>query len=196
MLRRFITEIILKTTLKEIAQLSSGIYTTPDLEGDVYYVQAKHFNKAGEFDFTIKPDLRHEGKIEKHLLIIGDVLLVAKGSNNFAVQYKGRVKAVASSTFIIIRLKNQKQILPEFLTWFLNHPQTQMFIKEKSKGSGIPSISISAIEDMIIFVPAIEKQQTILKLDKLRTREKQIHQQLTTLRENFLQQQLLNSIKK
>lgn len=178
-----------------MANLSSGIYATPDLEGDVYYVQAKHFNSDGEFDFTTKAGLRLGGKIERHLLKIGDVLLVAKGSNNFAVHYKGLVKAVASSTFIIIRLRNQNQILPEYLTWYLNHPQTQLFFKDKSKGSGIPAISINAIEDMELFIPTTEKQQTILNLAKLRTREKQIRQQLTTLRDNYIQQQLLDSIK-
>jgi len=185
----------LKKTLKDIAHLSSGIYTKPDLDGEVYYVQAKHFNSDGEFDFSVKPDLRLEGKIEKHLLKTGDILLAVKGSNNFAVSYKGRVKAVASSTFIVIRLKDQTTVLPDFLVWYLNHSQTQLFFKDKAKGSGIPSISISAIEEMELSVPDIEKQRTILNLSKLRIREKQIRQQLTILRDNYIQQQLLNSIK-
>jgi restriction endonuclease S subunit len=185
----------LKKQLKDIAQLSSGIYTKPDLDGEVYYVQAKHFNSDGEFDFSVKPDLRLEGKIEKHLLQTGDILLAVKGSNNFAVPYKGRVKAVASSTFIVIRLKNKTTVLPDFLVWYLNHAQTQLFFKDKAKGSGIPSISISSIEEMELSIPDIEKQRTILNLSRLRIREKQIRQQLTILRDNYIQQQLLNSIK-
>jgi len=185
----------LKKILKGIAQLSSGIYTKPDLDGEVYYVQAKHFSSDGEFDFSVKPDLRLEGKIEKHLLQTGDILLAVKGSNNFAVSYKGRVKAVASSTFIVIRLKNQTTVLPDFLVWYLNHTQTQLFFKDKAKGSGIPSISISSIEEMELSIPDIEKQRMILNLSKLRIREKQIRQQLTILRDNYIQQQLLNSIK-
>jgi restriction endonuclease S subunit len=186
----------LKATLKDIAQLSSGIYTKPDFEGDVYYVQAKHFNSDGEFDFSVKPDLRLEGKIEKHLLKTGDILLAVKGNNNFAVQYKGLIKnAVASSTFIVIRLRDQSQVLPEFLNWYLNHPQTQLFFKDQSKGSAIASISISSIEDLELFIPVVEIQRIILNLTKLRQREKKIRQQLTTLRENYIQQQLLDSIK-
>ena len=186
----------MKRTLKDISQLSSGIYTKPDLDGDVYYVQAKHFNSDGEFDFSVKPDLRLEGKIEKHLLIKGDVLLAVKGNNNFAVQYKGAIeKAVASSTFIVIRLKDQSIVLPEFLNWYLNHPQTQLFFKDKSKGSAIASISINSIEGLELYIPTVEKQHIILNLTNLRKREKKIRQQLTVLRDNYIQQQLLNSIK-
>jgi len=186
----------LNQKLNNIAFLSSGIYAKPDVDGDIYYVQAKHFNKDGEFDFSTSPDLRLDGKIEKHLLKIGDVLLVAKGNNNLAVSYKGRVKAVASSTFIVIRIKDQDQLLPEFLAWQLNHTQSQLYFKNKAKGSGIPAISIGSIEDMDLFIPSIQKQLTILNLTKLRIREKQIRQQLTILRDNYIQQQLLESIKK
>ena len=72
----------------------------------------------------------------------------------------------------------------------------QLFFKDKAKGSGIPSISISSIEEMELSIPDIEKQRTILNLSKLRVRERQIRQQLTILRDNYIQQQLLNSIKK
>jgi len=177
--------------------MSSGIYTKPDVDGDVYYVQAKHFNNDGEFDFSVKPELRLEGKIERHLLRAGDVLLAAKGSDNFAVQYRGLIKkAVASSIFIVIRIKDQSKVLPEFLTWYLNHPQTQLFFKDQSKGSAIPSISIGSIEDLEIFIPPIDKQRTILSISELSKKEKQIRQQLVSIRENYIQQQLFNSIKK
>lgn len=186
----------MKTTLSHIAQLSSGIYTKPDFEGEVYYVQARHFNNDGEFDFSVKPDLRLEGKIEKHLLKAGDILLAVKGSNNFAVHYKGIIeKAVASSTFMVIRLRDQSKVLPDFLNWYLNHPQTQLFFKDKSKGSGIPSISIGSIENLEVYVPTIEKQQTVLKLYDLRKREKELKLQIEKVRENQIQQQLLDSIK-
>jgi restriction endonuclease S subunit len=187
----------LKTILKHIAQLSSGIYTKPDFEGDVYYVQARHFNKDGEFDFSVKPDLKLEGKIEKHLLKPGDILLAVKGTNNFAVQYKGLIeKAVASSTFIVIRLRDQNQVLPEFLCWYLNHPQTQLFFKDRSRGSAIPSITIGTIDELTVFVPTVQKQKIILELHNLRKKEKEIKRQIETLRENHIQQQLLDSIKR
>lgn len=192
-----ISQIILKTTLRNIAALSSGIYAKPDLEGEVYYVQAKHFNDKGEFDFTVKPELRLDGKIEKHLLRTGDILLASKGDYNYAVQYRGLIdKAVASSTFIVVRVRDQSQLLPEFLTWYLNHPGTQLFFKDRSKGSAITSLAIGAIADLAIFVPPVPKQKIILKLDELRKKETQLRQQLAAVRENCIQQQLFNTIKK
>lgn len=186
----------MKSKLKAIAQLISGLYTKPDIDGEVYYVQAKHFNSNGDFDFSVKPDLKLEGKIEKHLLKTGDILLVAKGGNNFAVQYKGLIqKAVASSIFIVIRIKDQDAILADYLTWYLNHPQTQLLLKEYSKGSGIPSIAINVLSELEVYIPPLVKQRTIIELYKLRKKEKEITFYLETLREKYIQQQLLNSIK-
>lgn len=179
-----------------MAQLISGLYTKPDIDGDVYYIQAKHFNNNGDFDFSVKPDLKLEGKIEKHLLKTGDILLVAKGNNNFAVQYRGLIqKAVASSIFIVIRLTDQDTILPDYLTWYLNHPQSQLLLKEFSKGSGIPSIAINVLGELEFNLPPLKKQKTIIELYRLRKKEKEITFRLETLRDNYIQQQLLNSIK-
>ena len=186
----------MKTLLKNIAQLFSGIYTKPDFEGDVYYVQAKHFNNNGEFDFSTKPDLKLDWKIEKHLLRPGDVLLAGKGNNNFAVHYKGIIKqAIASSTFIVIRITDQNTLLPEFLAWYLNHPQTQLFFKDQSKGTDILSLTIRSVKELEIHIPSVKKQRIILELDRLRKDEKDLMTRIATLHEYQIQQQLLQSIK-
>ena len=174
----------------------SGIYMKPDFEGEIYYIQAKHFNNNSEFDFSIKPDLKSDWKIEKHLLRPGDVLLAGKGNNNFAVHYKGIVKqAIASSTFIVIRILDQSMILPEFLSWYLNHPQTQLFFKDQSRGTDILSLTIRSIRDMDIFIPPVKKQRDILELYSLRKREKELKHQIEILREDQVQNQLLHLTK-
>jgi len=186
---------ILNTLLKNIAQLFSGVYIKPGVDGNIYYIQAKHFDKNREFDPAVKPELRLDEKTERHLLKSGDILLAAKGYDNFAVQYKGFVdKAVASSIFIVIRIRDQKQVLPEFLTWYLNLTKTQQFFKNYSKGSDIPAITIGLIKDLEIFIPTIEKQHAVLKMAELTKRENQLRQQITALRNGQIQQQLLQVI--
>jgi len=186
----------LKTLLSNIASIHSGIYAKPDYEGEVYYVQAKHFNSLLEFDTTVKPDLQLEGKIMKHILQSGDILIAAKGNKNFAVQYKGIIKpAVASSMFIIIRLKDQRNVLPEFLTWFLNLQSTQTTLKSFSKGSAIPSITKDVIEKLEIVIPSLQKQEAIIKFYSLRKRERAIYQQLENLKELQIQHLLLTALK-
>lgn len=186
----------MKALLKNIADLHSGIYTKPGLTGDVYYIQARHFDRNGEFYKEVKPDLMLEGKIEKHLLKPGDILLAVKGYYNFAVHYKGIIeKAVASSMFIVIRLKEQNNILPEFLKWYLNHPMIQSLLQKQARGSNLPSLTIEAVKNLEIFIPSIQKQKLILKLNALRQKEKELNTKMESLRELLIQHQLIKTIK-
>ena len=186
----------MKTLITNIATIHSGIYAKPDLEGEVFYVQAKHFNSAKEFDASIKPDLHLEGKIIKHLLKTGDILLAAKGNNNFAVHFKGMIKpAVASSIFIVIRIKDQRAILPEFITWFLNLHSTQTHFKNSSKGSALQSLTKNEVEQFEIAIPTLEKQQAIIKFYNLRKLERSISKQLDNLKEQEIQHLLLTKLK-
>jgi restriction endonuclease S subunit len=135
-------------------------------------------------------------KLQKYFLRKGDVLVASKGYDHFAVAYKEIIKpAVASSMFIVLKIENKEQILPEFLVWFLNHPKTQTILSGTSKGTDLPSLRKNDIGDLEITIPTIQKQKAVLELHALRQKEKSLHQQIEILRETQLQQQLLNSIK-
>lgn len=184
----------MKTRLQDIATVHSGIYAKPDYQGEVYYVQARHFDSDLEFNTQVKPDLKLEGKITKHLLQKGDVLLAAKGNDNFAVQYKGIIKpAVASSMFIVIRIKDSN-VLPEYLTWYLNLQATQNFLQSTSRGSALPSLTQSLVEQIEIIIPPIQKQKAIVEFQTLRKRERSLYKQLDELKEQEIQTLLLTSL--
>lgn len=185
----------MKTSLYNIATIHSGIYAKPDFRGEVYYVQARHFDADLEFDRQVKPDLKLEGKIERHLLRKGDVLLAVKGNDNFAVLYKGIIKpAVASSMFVVIRIKDYN-VLPEYLTWFLNLHSTQKHLQAASRGSDLRSLNQSQVEQIEIVIPSLQKQQNIAQFYSLRKRERILFRQLDELKEQELQSLLITSIK-
>lgn len=181
--------------LGEITNIFSGIYAKPDIEGDVFYIQARHFSKEGIFDSTVNPDLLYTDKLAKHLLQKDDILLASKGLNNFAVAYNDEIgKAVASSMFLVIRI-NQGGILPEFLTWYLNHPLAQSYFINCSKGTALPCITKRIVENLEITIPTLEKQRVILKIHELRLKEKQIKTSIEDLKETQIQQHLFNALK-
>jgi len=62
-------------------------------------------------------------------------------------------------------------------------------------GSSIASISKGALEELEISVPAIETQELILNITKLRNKEIELRQQIETLRDKQIQQQIINAIK-
>jgi restriction endonuclease S subunit len=185
----------LKTTLKHISSIQTGVFAKPVQKGEIVYLQAKHFNENGELAETLYPDLEADSKIQKHLLKKGDVLFAAKGARNFAAWYENdTMPAVASTSFFVIRL-NDKTVLPGYLVWFLNHPGTQTLLKGQARGSSIASISKAVLSELEIPVPTIQKQKLILQLYKLRNKEKNLKQQIENLREKEIQHLLIKAIK-
>jgi len=187
----------LKTTLKHIASIQTGVFAKPAAEGEVVYLQAKHFDEAGQISAELHPDLMADTISEKHLLRRGDVLFAAKGVRNFAAVYNIDQPAVASTSFFVIRLEEEFKngILPEFLVWLMNHPVAQAYLKGQAMGSSIASISKGVLEELEISIPAVETQKLVLNISKLRNKEIDLRQQIETLRDKQIQQQIINAIK-
>lgn len=185
----------MKTKLNQIATTQTGIFAKTVSKGDVVYLQAKHFDEFGALGSLLHPDLNSDSVTQKHLLKPGDVLFAAKGTKNFAAIYESHnPAAVASTTFFVIRLK-EKTVLPEYLAWVLNNPVTQSFLKRSAIGSAIVSISKAVLDELEISVPDVPTQQAILQITKLRNKEKSLRQEIETLREKQVQQQIINAIK-
>lgn len=188
----------MKTTIKYIANIQTGIFAKPSKEAQIVYLQAKYFDENGHLISSLHPDLKAENISDRHLLQHGDVLFAAKGTKNFAAWYERKnLPAVASTSFFVIRINDnfQDKMLPEFLTWYINQPLSQKFLKGKAMGTSIVSISKSVLEELEIPIPDLETQIAILKITHLRNSEKILKCQIELLKEMQIQQQILNSIK-
>jgi restriction endonuclease S subunit len=185
----------LKTLIKSITNIQTGLFAKPAGVGEVVYLQSKNFDEYGQLHSELHPDLVADGISEKHLLKDGDVLFAAKGTKNFAAVFENHNEpSVASTSFFVIRPTDNK-VLPQFLAWFLNNPTTQTLLKGQAIGTSIPSISKQVLENLEITVPDIETQKAILQITKLRNKEKSLKQEIETLREKQIQQQIINAIK-
>ncbi len=174
-------------TLQHIATIHTGVFARPGQEGDIAYLQVRHFDEAGNRTSRLLTDLPGNPRTEKHLLQQGDVLFAAKGAKNFAACFEENgTKTVASTSFFVIRLQNGA-VLPAYLAWFLNHPQTLARLKRQAKGSAMASIPKTALAELEIPVPARAVQERILKVAALRQRERQLQEQIQNLKEKKLQ---------
>ena len=185
----------MKTLIKDITNIQTGLFAKPAGIGELLYLQSKHFDEFGQLHSVLHPDLPAEGISEKHLLKDGDVLFAAKGTKNFAAVFENHNEpSVASTSFFVIRPADKK-VLPQFLAWFLNNPTTQTILKGQAIGTSIPSISKQVLENLEIPVPDIKTQKAIIEISKLRNMEKTLKQEIETLREKQIQQQIINAIK-
>ena len=185
----------MKTLIKDITSIQTGLFAKPAGSGELVYLQSKHFDEYGHLHSVIHPDLMREGISEKHLLKYGDVLFAAKGTKNFAAVFENHNQpSVASTSFFVIR-PTDKKVLPHFLAWFLNNHTTQTLLKGQAIGTSIPSISKQVLENLEITIPSMETQKVILQITKLRNKEKSLKQKIETLRDKQIQQQIINAIK-
>ncbi len=185
----------LKIKIQDIATLQTGLFAKPLANGEVVYLQSKHFDDQGNLLAILHPDLLLEDISEKHMLCAGDVLFAAKGTKNFATVFENHNEpSVASTSFFVIR-PTDKKLLPQYLSWVLNSPTTQILLKGQAIGTSIPSISKQVLENLEIAIPSIDKQKAILQITKLRNKEKSLKLKIETLREKQIQQQIINAIK-
>lgn len=184
--------------LNDIASIHTGVFAKTSGEGDTFYLQASHYDEFGQFNDLVKPNLKMDKKIERHLLMPGYVLFAAKGFKNFAITISHTMpQAVASTTFFVIKINAalNGSIMPEYLTWYLNNPETQKMLKASAIGSSLPSISKEVLQSLQVPVPSGERQQTILEIHKLHVTEKKLKQRIESLKELHIQQTLLQATK-
>ncbi len=189
----------MKTNLSNITQFQSGIYEKPGIDADTLYLQAVHFTRSGLFDKKVEPQLKLNSKLERHLLKEGDLLFAAKGLNNFAVVYHlGIGKAVASSSFIIIKVKEEERqnILPDYLAWFISHNKQIKLMREQQLGTTIPSISMKQLGELEIDIPPITVQEKIIAIHQLREKEKELTARVEEWKDRQIQMILSTVTKK
>ncbi|WP_336993948.1 restriction endonuclease subunit S [Lelliottia amnigena] len=168
------------TSLKKLGQIA-GIRSghtlrgaiTPDPEGDVRLLQIKDLDEDWQFNDKALPTVVWEQRIAPPFLEQGEIVVAARGNRNLAVVYRGQVPVVATSQFLIISLKrNEREIIPEYLCWLLNHPMIQQWFHRS--GTNIQLITKSALLDVDIPVTPIETQLQLIKLQRVWQQEDNI----------------------
>jgi len=173
--------------LSELADVRSG-YTfrgalKNDPAGDVRVLQIKDARRSA----VIIPDslitVRWEGSKAPPSLTPGEIAVVARGdTNNAALCIEGQ-RVVASSQFFILSPKTS-EILPEYLCWMINLPESQQNLERI--GSSIQAISKHSLMHMQIPLPSLETQTRLAHLQRLWDEEDQLIAELHTNREQML----------
>ena len=89
--------------------------------------------------------------------------------------------------FFVIRVKNNRLILPEFLAWQINQVSAQAYIKKSSVGSTVTNIRKDVLENLNVTIPLLETQKLIVKMAKAAFAEKRLLQELIRNREQQMQ---------
>ena len=179
--------------ISEIAEVISGVYLLAAPYGDVSYLQIKDLLSESPEKTASKVTL--SPKNERYLLAKGDLLFAGKGTTYLCKVFDLDIPAIASTTLYIIRLAS-KDILPDYLCWYLNQPNVMAMMKAQQVGTGTPLIHKQVIEDFVIPVPNLDTQQRIVELAKLQAKEKELYQAIAEKRQLITNQLIMNRLNK
>lgn len=182
--------------IRDIAEIQVGLYAKSSPGSNAIYLQVSSFGADRKLVENLKPTVVIEGKKSNSILKEGDLLFVAKGNYNFCTVYhREEYPAVASTSFLILRIKSKGIVLPEYVCWYINLQSTlKLLATDAAKGTAIPSISKGDLEELEIPIPSVECQEKIIGIAKLQIREEHIQKQLQTKRQQVLEYKLKSII--
>ena len=176
---------IFSKQLSEICDIRFGVAEQTAEIGEIAYIQINQFDDKGIKNDAIQGWLPNLNRIEAYLLMVGDVLLAAKGNKLFAWAYTDlEGKAVASTSFFILRPK-QNVVNVKYLETYLNTPLAKSSFLQIGAGTNIFSIRKSELGAFQIPLPSLEQQKKIAALAELHQKEVQLAQQLIAQKQHL-----------
>jgi hypothetical protein len=162
-----------------------------------YAIQPKDLTKAGRI---VWPNYQTPVTTEPqpiHYLKKSDVLFLSKMNPRpvFVETQPEHSNTIASSHFFIIR-PTSKEVLPEYLYWFLNQQDTRKYIRSVAAGSSILNVKKSDLQEIEVPLPSLEMQKKIADLAALSERYKEIQQSLNEKTARLVEHITLKALKK
>lgn len=190
-----------KTPLKSVLySISSGFSFRNKIEndenGDLLVVQLKDLREGYSVigDNLTRVSSALVGR--NYTLEKGDTLFIAKGSNNYALEFDLNLpNVIASSAFFVLR-PDTATVAPGYLAWYLNQGDAQRYFKQNTAGTYIPNINMGTVENMSIQIPPMEIQMKIVAIDRLRKREHLLQEEIARKNDVVIQAILSQLLKK
>ncbi len=124
-----------------------------------------------------------------HLLRAGDLLFRSRGRSNGAAQILEDIEpAVLSAPMLLIRPRN---VLPAYLCWYINAPETQVQLAALAEGTSVQMISAETLKSLDVPMPALRTQQYIALVAAAAEREQILLAQIATLRQRLTNHMLM-----
>ncbi len=178
--------------LKDIASIHSGTYLSSCPMGEVAYIQLKDLTM--ETPETTATRVEYLPKMKNQILQKGDILFASKGTSLLCKIFNYDILAVASSSLFSIRI-NDQNIMPEYICWYLNHPEVSTLIKAQQTGSSTLLLHKSILENLRIPIPELDTQKKIVKISKLQQKEQDLMKSIAEKRALITNQILLKCIR-
>jgi len=133
-----------------------------------------------------------EKPLPKHLIHEGDIIFCSRAVKSFdgtLVDFKPDNVIVASPLIVIT--PQQEKVLPAYLNWFINQPPVQNYFQNHAKGTAVRMIGKKALEALLITLPSMEQQATIVKIAALAVEEQRLLKAISKKRKRYVDEILM-----
>lgn len=140
----------------------------------------------------IKINPNFAAKYSKKTLKAGDVLVTRTGYPGIACVVPEKYAGCQTFTTLIARLKSNAQIIPLFLSFWINSPAGKEFVERMKAGSSQQNFGATSLKLLEVPLPPLELQQEfasfVSQVDKLRFKTQQQIEKLEMLKASLMQE--------
>ena len=193
----------MKNKLKDIALVQMGLSfrsrIEPEADGNVAVIQMRDLTEDNKLDHSNLTTININDINERHLVKYKDLVFRSRGKTTTAtIIDEESCQAVVSAPLFLIRVTN-KNVLPEYLCWFINLSSSQAFLHSRATGTAMTMIGKSVLDALEIPLPNLEMQEQIVTLADLLNKEQRLMRDLAEQKEKLvkaIQMQLVTESEK
>ncbi|WP_026933842.1 restriction endonuclease subunit S [Christiangramia echinicola] len=169
----------------DIADIQFGPYIKPDIDGDIRYLLASHFDENITPIEVNDSFVKGNEKLKKFILQSNDVILAGKGHRTFAwANDESMGPVIPSSLFYILRASTDV-IIGKYLAAVLNSEVLQHQLEIIGAGVTVTSIPKKELQELEIAVPLIEEQKKFLEVYNLLDKDIELTDKLLKAKRNL-----------
>ncbi|MBW2163426.1 MAG: restriction endonuclease subunit S [Deltaproteobacteria bacterium] len=157
-------------------------------------IQSKDFDSSHRLRSENLTAFFPERKPEIYSVRKGDILFQARGAVHFAYCIEDDLKdTLAAGSFYILRTKN-KDLLPQYLAWWLNQAKAQAWFQSQARGAGMSFISKSTLSRLQVRISPISVQEKVVKIVTLARHEQFLLNRLASTRSRLVKAVCIKAI--
>lgn len=171
--------------LGDIAQVKTGLVLTRkkasiETKEQVTYqlLTLNNISEDGSIIQDVFESFTSNERLQEHYFTQKNDILIRLNHPFTAVFIDEKYTSLLIPSYFAVIKVTSKDILPQYLAWYLNSDYIKRELQRQQFGSRIVSTNKQAIKQLPINVPSLNKQQTIIKLYQLYKREQSLYKQL------------------
>ena len=185
--------------LKEIADIRTGYSfrakLEPDSEGNALVVQLKELSEKNKIDVSTAVRINMPDISENYLLKKGDLVFRSRGMDSTAaIMDIDSDNIILSAPFQRIRLRDTMAIMPQYLLWYINSKEAQVYFSTNKTGTSVSMISTAVLADLPVVIPVLKIQKRIVEISILSEKEIELQEELIRKKRLLTESVLLKTL--